>query len=121
MPTRFAVTSSREVLQHFSGGSSAQSALRLLTLIEVQVRQSVKQTGELWIGLYEGQPQRATAKPTAPQLLGAIARARITLTRVDVAGMRHWHLTPLPPLLERTLACLGLSPSLYQRLIENST
>ena len=54
-------------------------------------------------------------------LLGAIARAQITLTRVDVAGRRHWHLTPLPPLLERTLACLSLSPSLYQRLIENST
>jgi transposase len=95
--------------------------LRLLTLIEVQVRQSVQQTGELWQGLYEGQPQRVTAQPTAPQLLGAIARAQITLTRVEGVGARHWHLTPLPPLLERTLACLNLSPALYQRLIENST
>ena len=101
--------------------AAVRLGLRLLTLIEVQVRQSVPQTGELWTGLYEGQPQRATARPTAPQLLGAIARAQITLTRVDVAGRRHWHLTPLPPLLERTLACLSLSPSLYQRLIENST
>ena len=95
--------------------------LRLLTLLEVQVRQSVVQTGELWTGLYVGQPQRTTANPTAPQLLGVIARSEITLTRLEWAGHQQWHLTPLPALLERTLLCLGLSPSLYQRLIENST
>jgi transposase len=95
--------------------------LRLLTLLEVQVRADVRRTGELWTGLYVGQPQRATAQPTAPQLLGAIARAEITLTRVEWGGAAHWHLTPLPLLLERTLACLGLTASVYQRLIENST
>jgi transposase len=95
--------------------------LRLLTLIEVELRREVRQTGELWTGLYEGQPQRATANPTATQVLGAIARAGVTLTRVERGREQHWHLTPLPPLLERTLACLGFSPSLYQRLIENST
>jgi transposase len=96
-------------------------ALRLMTFLEVQVRAAVRQTGELWTGLYVGQPQRATAQPTAPQLLGAIARAEITLTRVEWGSEERWHLTPLPALLERTLACLGLSPGLYQRLIENST
>lgn len=95
--------------------------LRLLTLIEVQVRESVRQVGELWTDLYVGQPQRATARPTAPLLLDAIARTQITLTRLDLHGHQHWHLTPLPYLVERTLTCLGLSPSLYQRLIENST
>lgn len=95
--------------------------LRLLTLIEVQVRQQVRDTGELWTGLYVGQPQRATTQPTAPQLLDAIARAEITLTRVTLGQERHWHLTSLPELLQRTLLCLGLSPALYQRLLENST
>jgi transposase len=95
--------------------------LRVMTLLEVQVRASVRQTGELWTGLYVGQPQRATAQPTAVQVLGAIARAKITLTRVAWGEEEQWHLTPLPPLLERTLACLGLSAALYQRLIENST
>ena len=95
--------------------------LRLETLLEIQVRASVRETGELWTGLYVGQPQRATAQPTAPQLLGAIARAEITLTRAEWRGEEQWHLTPLPPLLERTLACMGLSASVYQRLLENST
>jgi transposase len=95
--------------------------LRLLTLLEVQVRADVRKTGELWTGLYVGQPQRATAQPTAPQLLGAIARAEITLTRVEWGGEERWHLTALPPLLERTLACMGLSAGVYQRLMENST
>lgn len=96
-------------------------AARLLTLLEIQLRHSVAQTGELFCGLYVGQEARATARPTATQVLGSIARAQITLTRVELGGQAHWHLTPLPPLLERTLTCLQLSPSLYQRLIENST
>jgi transposase len=95
--------------------------MRLLTFIEVQVRKSVQQTGELWTHLYVGQPQRATPRPTAPRLLDAIARADITLTRVELGGESHWHLTPLPAILERTLGCLGLSPAAYQRLLENST
>ena len=99
----------------------ARRVRRLETLLEIQVRASVRETGELWTGLYVGQPQRATAQPTAPQLLGAIARAEITLTRAEWRGEEQWHLTPLPPLLERTLACMGLSASVYQRLLENST
>ena len=95
--------------------------MRLLTFIEVQVRDNVQRTGELWTNIYVGQPQRATPRPTGPRLLDAIARADITLTRVDLGGKSRWHLTPLPPLLERTLGCLGLSPSAYQRLVENST
>ena len=96
-------------------------ALRLLTLMETQVRRGLAQADATLIGLYEGQPKKATDRPTAVSLLKAIARAEITLTRIDSGDHSHWHLTPLPSLLDRVLAYLGLSALLYKRLVENSS
>lgn len=96
-------------------------AVRLLTLLETQTRRSLAQAHQGLTGLDPGQPHRTTTRPTAVRLLRAVARAEITLTRLDLGPHRHWHLTPLPPLLERILICLGLSPSLYHRLAENSS
>ena len=96
-------------------------ALRLLTLIESQVRHGLAQTGETLSGLYEGQPKRTTERPTGVRLLKAFARAEITLTRIEMGAQAMWHITPLSAVLERVLAYLGLSASLYQRLAENSS
>jgi transposase len=96
-------------------------ALRLLTLIESQVRRGLAQAGEVLSGLYEGQPRRTTDRPTGVRLLKAFARAEITLTRIEMGPQVMWHITPLSGLLERILAYLGLSASLYQRLAENSS
>jgi hypothetical protein len=78
------------------------------------------QTGETLSGLYEGQPKRTTERPTGVRLLKAFARAEITLTRIEMGAQAMWHITPLSGVLERVLAYLGLSASLYQRLAENS-
>jgi transposase len=94
---------------------------RLLTLLQMQVRRGLKEQGEEMGGLYEGLPKRTTARPTAKRLLRAFVRAEITLTRVQTGEHVRWHITPLSPLLEKILGYLGLSPSLYTRLIENST
>jgi transposase len=96
-------------------------ALRLLTLIETQVRRSLAKAGEQLAGLYEGQPKRATDRPTGTRLLKAFARAEITLTRIQLGGQYLRHITPLAPLLERILGYLGLSTLLYTRLAENSS
>jgi transposase len=96
-------------------------ALRLLTLIESQVRRGLAQAGEVLRGLYEGQPRRTTDRPTGVRLLKAFARAEITLTRIEMGPQVMWHITPLSGLLERILAYLGLSTALYQRLAENSS
>jgi transposase len=95
--------------------------LRLLTLIETQVRRSLAQASEQLAGLYEGQPKRATDRPTGTRLLKAFARAEITLTRIQLGGQYLWHITPLSPLLDRILGYLGLSTLLYTRLVENSS
>ena len=95
--------------------------MRLLTLIETQVRHSLAQAKESLVGLYEGQPHRATDSPTASRLLKAFSRAEITLTRVELGGRTLWHITPLSGLLERILGHLGLHRSLYESLAYNSS
>jgi transposase len=95
--------------------------LRVLTILETQVRQRLAAAKETLVGLNVGQPRQETAQPTAKGLLQALVRAEITLTRVEIGEQQHWHLTPLPALLIRVLDFLGLSPTLYTRLAENST
>ena len=91
-------------------------ALRVLTLSELQVRSGLSETEEALSGLYEGQPHRATAYPTAGRCLKAISRMEITAMRVESGNDVLWHLTELPPLLKRIMKLLHLSPTLYTRL-----
>ena len=95
-------------------------ALRVLTLIELVIRDQLEKREEELSGLYEGQAKRKTGKPTAVRLLKAIARLEITLTCVEGEGSRHWQLTPLPPLLKRVLILLGLSSKVYTHMAHNS-
>jgi transposase len=96
-------------------------ALRVLTLFEVLVRRGQDQSGEKLTGLYPGQAKRTTDRPTAWRVLGAIARARITLSQVESREGSCWHLTALPDLVKRVLGYLGLSVEVYTRLVINSS
>ncbi len=96
-------------------------ALRLLSLLEIQVRQGLAQAKEQLIGLYPEQPNRSTDRPTATRLLKAFARAEITLTCMTLGTVSHWHVTPLSAPLLQILAYLRLPPSIYTRLAENSS
>jgi transposase len=95
-------------------------ALRLLTLFELTVRAGLAKAGEELPGLYEGQPNRKTARPTATRMLKAIARMGITLTQVMTGDDSRWHVSALPELLLRILELAGLSSSLYTRLVPNT-
>jgi transposase len=95
--------------------------LRLLTLLETQVRRGLEQTQDALAGLYEGLPTRTTERPTGTRILQAFARAQITLTRVEMGTKTWWHLTPLSPLHEQLLRYLHLPTSLYTALADNSS
>ena len=95
-------------------------ALRVLTLSELQVRSGLAEADEKLIGLYEGQPKRTTAYPTAGRCLKAISRMEITATRVQAGQQVQWHVTDLPPLLKRIMKLLHLSPTLYTRLTKDA-
>jgi transposase len=95
-------------------------ALRLLTLFELTVRAGLAKAGEELAGLYEGQPNRKTARPTATRLLKAIARMGITFTHMTVEDDSRWYVSALPSLLLRILELIGLSSTLYTGLASNT-
>jgi len=96
-------------------------ALRLLTLIETQVRRGLEQAQDTLTGLYEGAPTRSTERPTGKRILKAFARARLTLTQIEMGTATYWHLTPLSALHEHLLRYLHLPVSLYSALAYNSS
>jgi transposase len=88
--------------------------LRILTLLEYVVRRQLAVQGEQLAGLYAGNAQRKTARPTAERLLEAFQE--ITLTLVEGATQTYQHLTNLNPLQVRILELLGFSSYVYTRL-----
>ena len=87
---------------------------------ELQVRSGLAEADERLIGLYEGQPKRATEYPTAGRCLKAISRMEITATCVESGRDVQWHVSDLPPLLKRILKLLHLSPTLYTHLTKDA-
>jgi transposase len=90
-------------------------ALRVLTLIEFVVRRQLKAAGAALGGLYVGNPQRATSRPTTERLLEAFEG--VSLTWVEITGEVVGLLSPLSELQERILQLLGFSSDLYLRLV----
>jgi len=91
--------------------------LRVLTLLEFVVRQSLTQEQAQLTGLYAGNPKRATARPTAEALLAAFKE--INLTVVTIGEQVHRHLPPLSDLQQRILTLLGFSVDIYTNLAGN--
>jgi hypothetical protein len=89
-------------------------ALRVLTLLEFVGRRQLATEGAKLAGLYAGNPQRATDRPTAERLLEAFQDITLTL----IKGPQHTdrHMTALSPLQQRILEILGFSSALYTRL-----
>lgn len=70
--------------------------LLVLTLLEFQVRSSLKENKEKLVGLYTGNPKRETARPTAELILAAFKD--ITLVLIEVKNEVYAYLTNLSPL-----------------------
>ena len=88
--------------------------LRILTLLEFVVHRRLKEQGEQLLGLFPGNPKRATARPTAERILKAFQS--LSLTILDVRGQEYGHVSLLNPLQQRILELLGLSPDIYSSL-----
>ena len=91
-------------------------AARAASIFEWQVERGLKSEEKTMKGLYAGQPQRATATPTAVAMLEAISREEITLTQIEFDGQTIWHLTPMSELLVDVLRYLHLPVTLYTGL-----
>ena len=86
-------------------------ALRVLTLTEFVARQNLAQNGEALKGLYEGNPNRATDKPTTERLLKAFKD--ITLYRHETPTETWYEVSQLSPLQQRILKLLDIPGSVY--------
>jgi transposase len=91
-------------------------AARAESIIEWEVERGLKSEEKKMKGLYAGQPQQATATPTAVAMLEAISRSEITLTKMESQDQTNWYLTPLPELLLDVLRYLHLPSTLYTGL-----
>lgn len=89
-------------------------ALRVLTVLQWQVRRELHQSGEVLRGLYPGQPGRKTSTPSAELLLYAFKG--LSLTLLDVAGRTFASITPLNSLQHKLLALWHFPADLYQRI-----
>jgi transposase len=88
--------------------------LRVLNLLEFQVRHNLEKEKEKLAGLYVGNPKRETARPSAEIILAAFKE--ITLLLIEVKNEIYAHLTALSPLQKRILALLGFPLSIYTQL-----
>jgi transposase len=89
-------------------------ALRVLTLVEWQVRERLRQEGPKLQGVYAGQPGRQTTRPSAELLLGVMKT--ISLSRIEVNGETHTLLSPLTEVQKRLLQLWELPPDLYEQV-----
>jgi transposase len=87
-------------------------ALRVLTLVEWEARERLRQEGTKVQGVYAGQPGRQTARPSAELLLGAMEA--ISVSVVVVNGQTHALLSPLTDVQKRLLHLWNLPPDLYE-------
>jgi transposase len=89
-------------------------ALRVLTLVEWQVRERLRQEGAKLQGVYAGQPGRKTARPSAELLLEVMKTANVSV--VEINGQTHALLSPLTEVQKRLLELWDLPPDLYEKV-----
>jgi transposase len=88
--------------------------LRVLCLVEFTVREALREHSEKLDGIYAGNPNRATARPTTEMMLRAVVG--ISMLVVSLGGT-DWHsMTPLNAVQLRILGLLGFPAAIYQGL-----
>ena len=90
-------------------------ALSLLTVTEYVVRRSLQHEKANLVGLYPGNPTRATDRPTTERLLGAFKD--ITLYIIAMPEQFTRQVSPLTPLQNRILQLLTFTDSIYTDLV----
>lgn len=89
-------------------------ALRVLTILEFVARRSLQEIQEPLTGLYPGNPNQATLRPTAERLLRAFDNLNLTFVHLPEQTIRQ--ISPLSSLQSQILALLGLPTSIYSEL-----
>ena len=89
--------------------------LRVLCLVEFTVREALQEKNEKLDKIYDGNPKRATARPTTEMMLKAfrgISRMTVNINET----VKHISVTPLNTVQTRILSLLGMPMAIYQGL-----
>jgi transposase len=89
-------------------------ALRMLSLVEWEARERLRKEKTKLQGVYDGQPGRQTARPSAELLLRVLRG--ISISVVEVNGQVHVLLSPLTQVQRRLLSLWDLPPDLYDQV-----
>lgn len=91
---------------------------RLLALGDYQAKRSLAKENSVLTGIYRGNPNRATDRPTTERMLQAFEHINLLLIPPEMSSEAQeiCFVTPLSPVQERILALLGLPTSLYTSL-----
>jgi transposase len=89
-------------------------ALRVLSLVEWQVREELRKNGSKLEGVYAGQPGRKTTRPSAELLLGVMST--ISVSVIEVNGRTYTLLSPLTEVQKQLLKLWEMPPDLYEKL-----
>jgi transposase len=89
-------------------------ALRVLSLVEWAVRERLRKGKAKLRGVYDGQPGRQTARPSAELLLRVMRT--ISVSVIEVSGQVHVLLSPLTEVHRRLLELWDLPPDSYDRV-----
>jgi transposase len=92
--------------------------LRVLCLLEYQMRRKLAQQQQVLAGLSAGNPKRTTRRPTSEALLKAFKGLHLTTLRQQAHTV--YHVTSLSVLQERILALLDFPSSVYSTLALHS-
>jgi len=92
--------------------------LRVLTLLEFDVRRRLTERVEELAGLYAGNPKRTTAQPTAESMLAAFQEINLNVATIGQQVQRY--ITPLSELQQKILALLDFPVNIYTRLAADS-
>ncbi len=94
-------------------------ALRVVTLLEYVVQQTLARENKTLYGLYEGNPKRGTQRPTAERLLRAFRGLHLSVVRWG--EQIHHQVSSLSQLQKDILHLLGFSEETYTILAAHST
>jgi len=87
--------------------------LRALSITEFVTRRALAKTNETLNGLYDGNPKRCTARPSAELLLQAFDHITLSIHLNQEGETVEQYLTPLNQVQVRILELLGLSSDIY--------
>jgi transposase len=90
--------------------------LRVLTLLEWEVRERLRKEGKKLEGVYAGQPGRKTNRPSAELLLRALQSLSVSV--VKVKETIHVLLTPLTAVQSWLLELWNLPSNLYEKVAQ---